>query len=295
MRKPDNSERKPDVDPFVLALEQTLESMPYNSATEYHTSFGEESPDSRLGAACVYQTLDAARRAEEMGAPHPVFLRDERHVAAVFDAEGDIIVLDPYLLHRDPIRFPRDEIRKGLSTVEVAAAPVRADSDGVPHEAKVLARYKTTRYGYVIRLSYSKYSPAKHLYSLSRHFSLRSDSIFNPAYFTDDMYGMLTHPEQTSVSVRAVLPGLTTTAEAIIPLHGFAERAFASSDIWLRTNDGLIFPNGHALSDQVWGELEVSLGINRDLIGQHLVEAAHIYKRVADSGRPVAPYSLVSE
>ena len=283
------------MDPFTLALEQSLEGMPYNSATEYHTSFGDEAPDNRLGAACVYQTLDAAHRAVEMGAPPPVFLRDERHVAAVFNVEGDIIVLDPYLLHRDPIRFPTDEIREGLSTVEITAAPVRIDANGVAREAKIVARYKATRYGRVIRLSYSKYSPTKLFYSMSRHFSLRSDSIFDPAYFTDDMRGMLTHPEQTSVSVRAVLPGLTTTVEAIIPLHGFAERAFASSDIWLRTNDGVIFPNGEPMSDRVWGDLEVSLGVDRDLIGRHLVEAAHIYKRVADPERPVAPYSLVSE
>jgi hypothetical protein len=282
-------------DVFARALEESLMVMPYNSATEYHKSFGAGAPDPRWGAACVYQTIDVAERAVRLGAPAPIFLRDERHVAAVFELVDEIVVLDPYLLHREPLRFSRETIATGVSAAEVSSAPMRTDEQGNQRLARLHARYKTTKNGYVIRLGYSKFSPSKGQYLLSRHFSLRSSSVFDPRFFSDDMRSALTHPEQTSVSVRAVLPGLQMTAEAILPLHGFAEIDFRASDIWLRSTQGVTSQSDDTSSGAVWDSLEAALGIDRLGITDYLVKAARIYQSIADPLRPVAAYSLGSE
>ncbi|MBT2509710.1 hypothetical protein J7I98_28320 [Streptomyces sp. ISL-98] len=286
--------RTADFDPFEAALHATLVEMPYNSATEYHRVYGQD-PDARLGAACIYQTVDVARRAEALGSPPATLLQDERHVAAVFQDGGDIVVLDPYLLHLDPIRFPASEVEQGSSSVEVPAAPVRLDADGKERFARLSARYTAREGEYVIRLSYSRFSPTKNATVLSRHFSLRSSSEFVPDDFARDMKALLTHPEQTSVSVRAVSPDLRATTEAILPLHGFAERDFRADDIWLRSGQGAVLHGSDDRAATVWRQLETSLALDSATLSDHLIGAARIYQQIADPTRAVAPYSLDDE
>ncbi|GGO28097.1 hypothetical protein GCM10010116_56330 [Microbispora rosea subsp. aerata] len=281
------------MDIYAKALKGTLTDIPYNSATHYHEYFGDGPADPRFGAACIMQTIDVARRAVDLGAPEPVLLQDMRHVGAVFHDNGDVIVLDPYLLHREPIRFSAEAVESGEATVEVPAAPVRRDSTGARRDGRLHARYKKNRNGYVIRLDYFKFSPSQDKYVLSRHFSLRENELFDMREFTADIHGLMTHPEQTSVSIRAVLPGLQRTAEAIIPLKGFAERVFTADDIWLRTGEGVVSRNSDPGSSAVWEELEGSLSLPRADIADHLVSAAEIYQRIADPKQELAPYALV--
>ncbi|WP_433499160.1 hypothetical protein ACQP1K_02035 [Sphaerimonospora sp. CA-214678] len=233
-----------------------------------------------------------AERAVALGAPDPVFIQDMRHVGAVFHHDGEIVVLDPYLLHREPIRFTREEVESGEATINVPAAPLRRDRTGAPRDGRLHARYKKNHNGYVIRLDYSKYSPAKDQYVVSRHFSLRSGEVFNLREFTEDLRALMTHPEQTSVSIRAVLPGMTRTAEAIIPLRGFSQRTFTPDDIWLRTGEGVVSRNSDPGSPAVWADLEDSLGVPRADIADHLVSAAVIYQRIADPEQELEPYPL---
>lgn len=281
------------MDIYEKALHGTLIDIPYNSATHYHEYFGDGPADPKFGAACIMQTIDAGQRAVALGAPEPVLLQDLRHVAAVFHDGGEVIVLDPYLLHREPIRFPRDAVESGEASVDVPAAPLRRDSTGARRDGRLHARYKKNRDGYVIRLDYFKFSPTKDKYILSRHFSLRSSEIFDMREFTSDIHGLMTHPEQTSVSIRAVLPGLQRTAEAIIPLRGFAQRTFTADDIWLRTGEGAVSRNSDPGSSAVWQELEDALSLPRADIADHLVSAAEIYRRIADPEQELAPYALV--
>lgn len=282
-------------DIYTSALRACLTGMPYNSATAFHTSFGDGPPDPRFGMACIHQTIDSGRRAESLGAPAPVFLQDERHVGAVFHDDGDVIVLDPYLLHVDAIRFPRAEVAAGESSIRVEAAPRRQAADGQDKRGRLDARYKATEDGYVIRLSYSRFRPSRGSYVISRHFSLRSASPFDMQEFTVDMLALVTDPEQTSVSIRAYVPELCGTAEAIIPLHGYSTKSFEASDIWLRSGQGVVSRNNGAGSGQVWEQLTGVTTLLQSDIEDHLVGAAQIYQRIADPALDVAPYSLENE
>lgn len=283
-------------EPYSTALESTLREMPYNSAMEYHRAHGSEQPNERLGSACILQSIEAAARAHAAGAPAPILLHDERHVAAIFDdPDLGIVVLDPYLLHLHPVIFPRSEIQSGRSTVEVPAAPIRMSARGIVRSGKLKARYVGKDGGFVIRLSTTKFSPSLGRYSLARHFTLRSDALFDRRRFADNLHGLLTHPEQTSVSVRAVVPSTGTTAEAILPLHRYAHREFAVDDIWLRDGQGAMSQFGSIAADGVWASLEDMVDTGRQDIAEHLVGAARIYKSIADPRTDVAPYSTSNE
>ncbi|MET9217252.1 hypothetical protein ACIOC1_16825 [Streptomyces sp. NPDC088197] len=280
-------------DPYGTALESVLRTVPYNSGTEYLHWYHKSAPDPRHGLACIYQTLYVAERATALGAPEAKILQDLRHIAAVFETGGDVVVLDPYLLHLTPIRFPAREVAAGHSSVEVDAAPVRLDARGGRHPGRLAAVYRSSDHGYRIRLSYSKYSVEKDTYILSRHFTLRSENEFVYADFSSDMLGLLTHPEQNSVSIRALVAGAEVTAEAIIPLKGFADREFSAADIWLRSGQGVASRNGDgAHASAVWADLERSTGLGRADIEEHLVSAAQVYQKIADHRTDLPGYSL---
>jgi hypothetical protein len=287
--------QQPVADSYTIALRASLAAMPYNSATAFHTSFGDGPPDPRFGMACIHQTIDAARRAQEFGAPPPVLLQDERHVGAVFHDDGDVIVLDPYLLHVDAVRFPRAEVLAGESSIRVEAAPRRLAANGEVKPGRLDARYKQTADGYVIRLSYSRFRPSRGSYAISRHFSLRPTSVFDMQEFSADMRSLVTDPEQTSVSLRAYVPEVCGLAEAIIPLHGYARRTFSASDIWLRSGQGVVSRNGEAGSGPVWSQITGATTLSQSDVEDHLIGAAQIYQRIADPTKDVVPYPLENE
>lgn len=279
-------------DPYSLALRETLREMPYNSATEFLTRYGRTAPDRRLGAACIHQTIDVARRASELGAPTGRILQDERHIGAVFEDDDAIVVLDPYLLHTEPIVFSADQVRSGSATVTVPAIPTRRDRSGARRVARLSARYRSTPDGYLIRLAYEKFRPSSDTFVMTRHFTLRSGSLFDLEEFSSDMTALLTHPEQTSLSVRAVLPELDATAEAILPLRGFATRTFTESDIWLRVSDGSLARHGTAGSARLWDVLTRAVPVSRSEITDHILAAARIYTDIADPAVELEEYHL---
>jgi hypothetical protein len=288
----------PTTDPYTAALDSVLRGVPYNSATEYLHWYHKSDPDPRHGVACIHQTLYVAERAAALGAPKAAILQDMRHIAAVFEDAGAVVVLDPYLMHLTPIVFPADEVARGRSEIEVDAAPVRRDEQGGAHPARLSAVYRSTAEGYRIRLSYSKYSVRSGAHFLSRHFILRSENRFDFAAFSADMLALLTHPEQNSVSIRAIVTdpagtGDAVTAEAIIPLKEFAECEFSARDVWLRSGQGVATPNGSgAAAEAVWADLERTTGLGRQDIEEHLVSAAQVYQKIADHRTELPDYHL---
>jgi hypothetical protein len=119
--------------------------------------------------------------------------------------------------------------------------------------------------------------------------------VFDLEEFTTDMRSLVTNPEQTSVSVRAYVPETCGTAEAIIPLHGYARKTFSRNDIWLRSSQGVVSRNGEPGSEPVWEQVTGATTLSRSDIEDHLVGATRIYQRIADPAADVAPYSLENE
>lgn len=282
-------------DIFTSALQASLRKVPYNSASQFHKFFGENEADPRLGVACVFQTFDAADRAVVGGASAPTFLRHGRHVAAVFEDDGDLVVLDPYLLHSQPLRFPAQEVADGSSLCESPAAPYRQGGGDAVNPGRLVGRYRSTADGYEIRLEYSKYSPSKGHYVLSRYFALPSTSRITPAGPFGEINEMLTHPEQTSLSLRTVSADLLSTHEAILPLRGYAQKEFTRHDIWLRDSQGVTAPFDSDHTEATWQALQEATGATKDAIVEHLLSASQLYAKIAGPHRDLAEYSLGNE
>jgi len=288
---------------FEGELREVLRTVPYNSAAQFVDIFGDGERSPRLGAACVFQTLEVARRVEERTGIPARLIPDGRHLAAIFEYEGGLVLLDPYLLHTTPIHIEARTVRAGSGRVVSTAAPVRTDSRGVVRPGRLTARYRTYGGGWVVRLEYSKFSPTRGRYLLSRLFTLRSEDAFGrpdgrlrvEALPREFLTSILTDPEQTSLSIRALDDSLEHTSEVILPLHGYAGRNFSAGDLWLRDSAGVAYPPADPAAAPVWDELVASTGLASTDLVDHLLCAADIYRSVADPDGDVQPYSFESE
>ncbi|MFD9992059.1 MULTISPECIES: hypothetical protein [Bacillati] len=291
-------------DIFGTALTDTLRQTPYNSASQFLSLLGSEKPKPSLGVACVFQTFDVSRRVVESGLPEPIYLGDGRHLAALFSHEGDLVLLDPYLLHTEPIRITAADIERGSAKVVVPAAPVRVAADGTDKPSRLTARYHRSGDQYAIRLEYSKFSRASNSYVMSRIFNLLSASGFRmplaemknfDALPDDAVRAVLTDPEQTSLSIRTLDLELRRMSEVILPLQGYARGPFVPDDIWVRDFEGQVSRQSSAAAQDVWPELEAATQCTRDDIVEHLIAASEVYRKIADPNLDVAPYSLENE
>src|SRR5690606_4426337 len=248
--------------------------------------------------ACVFQTFDVAERAIALGAAaEPTFLREGRHVAAVFREGRSLIVLDPYLLHTHPLLFDLDAASEtGVLTCSSEAAPVRQDATGQRKPAMLTGNLKLWGDdGYTLALEDKKYSPTKDHYVLSRYFKLDSTHTTSPDLAEFDLDKDLTHPEQTSLSIRTLSDDLTTMGEVILPLRGWQQGPLTRERLWARNNQGVSFPATSEQARTVWDHVCESTGLDRETIEQHLLEASELYRKHADPTVDLATYNLDPE
>jgi hypothetical protein len=285
-------------DLYKKALQESLRLVPYNSAVQFQRYLSDTKPDPRLGMACVFQTFDVAERAIALGAAaEPTFLREGRHVAAVFREGRSLIVLDPYLLHTHPLLFDLDAASEtGVLTCSSEAAPVRQDATGQRKPAMLTGNLKLRGDdGYTLALEYKKYSPTKDHYVLSRYFKLDSTHTTSPDLAEFDLDKDLTHPEQTSLSIRTLSDDLTTMGEVVLPLRGWQQGPFTRERLWARNNQGVSFPATSEQARTVWDHVCESTGLDRETIEQHLLEASELYRKHADPTVDLATYNLDPE
>ncbi|GAA1855216.1 hypothetical protein [Myceligenerans crystallogenes] len=281
---------------YDTALTESLRAMPYNSASQFQTFVAGDTPDPRFGAACLFQTIDAADRAIAAGAPDPVYLKSGRHLAAVFDDGESLVVLDPYLLHREPLVFDLAALREaGELTVTSPAVQTRYDDDGARKDSILTGTVRTRDDGYVLALEYRRYSPTRRHYVVNRFFELASTGAISRDLSAFDADIHLTHPEQTSLSIRTLNHELTDTAEVILPLRGWQDTVFGVADLWTRDNQGVSRPASSDASGPVWESVTANTGLTRIEIEEHLVEASELYRKKADPAVAIDPYKLDPE
>ncbi|TJZ54292.1 hypothetical protein FCH28_14090 [Streptomyces piniterrae] len=225
-----------------------------------------------------------------MGAEYRI---DGRHVAAVYrDADG-ITVLDPYLLHRVPLRLERADAVDGAVSLTAAAYPLRSRADGSPAPSSVRVRWQLDDDS--IGLTYLRFSPRRGHNVISRSFLLRPDQVLTQAPpAAHAIRPQLLHSEQHSVSVRVVHPGTQQLAELILPLAGRQLRIDTRSMI-TKDNQGAVARQGSREFDRDREMVADAVGVPPQDVAGVLLKAAALHRIAAPAGLELADYSLEDE
>jgi hypothetical protein len=285
----------PDPGAMTRLLRDTLLNVPYNSATQILEYFADRRLPPRLGMSCAWQAFWIAERLQEKTSAAATFLRDERHVAAVYRSGNELAILDPYLLHQVPIRLDAAAQHDGTVRQVVDAYPVRSNGAGarVPSRLRATWDVRTD----VIRLEYVRYSARRGHNYVYRCFTLRPEAVLTevpspPA----EVRVRLLHPEQNNLSVRVVHPVLEELAEIILPLAGVSlEKPAKNDDLVSKNNAGRVSRAGSAGFDRDLGLVAEAVDYSPRAVCELLLETAALYANVAPADRTLAAYSLDDE
>jgi hypothetical protein len=276
-------------------LDEVLVGVPYNSASQFHEYFGTKAAPPRLGLSCAWQSFTAGRMVMERSGIPAEYLIDGRHVAAVYRQQDSLVILDPYLLHGEPLRLDRGAAVDGVVRTTVDAYPYRVKTDGTPAPSRVRATWDLG--DDTIRLDYLRFSPRRGHNTASRSFLLRPDSRIDtvpPA--ADFVRRLLVHPEQHSVSIRVLHPVTRQMAELILPLAGRPAGVAEDGHLMLtKDNQGAVAQHGDARFQRDLEVVADAVSASRDDVVAFLLEAAAIHRAAAPAGLDLAPYSLEDE
>lgn len=284
----------PPDDVLARVLADVVHTVPYSSASQFYEYFGDAPADQRYGVSCAWQSFAVGQRLSGLGAWPIRYHVDGRHVAAVVHSDEGLVVLDPYLLHLDPIRLNRAECdADGSVSASVPALPVRVDAAGVTHAGRVRAVWLQDRER--LRLEYSRFSPTRGHYVVSRFFTLPTDTELRlvppPA---DVIRPLLLHPEQNNVSIRVVDPVDNQLREVIYPLTT-GEVTVRADGLISRDNQGAVRAAGSREFDRTLSALAAVLNVPGTDVCEFVLGAARIYRDVAPFDLTLPAYQAVDE
>ncbi|MFI6645716.1 hypothetical protein [Streptomyces sp. NPDC050504] len=286
-------------------LDEVLFGIPYNSASPLHERFGTRAAPPCFGTSGARQAFAAGRMVAGrtgVAAEYPV---DGRHVAAVYRGPDGVVVLDPYLLHSEPLRLDRSAAVAGAVRVSVDAYPYRVRADGTPAPSRVLATW--TLDDDAVRLDYLRFSPRRGHDVVFRSFTVRPEprpaTVPPPA---DRVRPFLIHPERHSVSVRVLHPASRQMAALVLPLATRPAGVAADRALLItRDNQGTVATHGQARFQRDAEVVADAVRAQRDDVIAFLLEAAAIHRAAihraaihraaAPAGPDLAPYPLEDE
>ncbi len=286
----------PGTDLLARVLAAVVVEVPYSSASQFHEYFGETPVPAAYGVSCAFQSFEVGRRLAAAGGPQVAYLVDGRHVAAVVRRDDGLEVLDPYLMHREPIRLRLADARPGGTVAAtVPALPVRRAADGTPRPARVRAVWSPARGR--LRLEYIRFKPASGGYAVSRLFTLDTEKELHvvppPA---DVVRPILLHPEQNNLSIRAVDPQTLDVREVVYPLTAQPDgRPPARGGLVARDNQGAVSRPGGSRFDGTLQQLARSVGSTPQDVVEFVLAGVRIHRRVAPPGLELPDYSAVDE
>lgn len=282
------------LDPHLLAdvLTDVLGQVPYNSAAQYHIHYGAGSTPERFGTACAWQTFDAGDRVAARTGVRAEYRVGGRHVCALYDDGETLTVLDPYLLHRTPLRLSRSAAVDGVVRAASDAYPLRRGEDGSPTPSVLRALWRPA--DGVLRLQYLRHSPRLGELVMHRAYTMRpGDTVTELPVPAPLVRELLLHPEQNNLSVRAVHPGDDGLTEVALPFAGRPRGALASREALIaRDNQGRVSHWGAAPFEAELARLSEALVTSPQEVVTHLLDAAALYDAAAPADLLVPAYSL---
>lgn len=263
-----------------------LFAVPYNSCSQLYEYFGGIEPDPRFGATCAFQALHLADRLEGAGASDVALHRDNRHVAVTCVAEGRRYLLDPYLLHRDPLDMEAATLKGSTSS---PAYPVRLDDRHQERASRL--ELQSHRSGEAITLKYSRYSPSTGRYALARYFQLRPAIRETTLPPVDTIKALLFHPEQNNLSIRVLDRKREHVTDLIYPLYYYRGNPVRAEHLIVQTNTGEIVVPGTLSYDVKLKRMADALGTSTAEVEDFVLGAARLYEQHAPAGVQLHPYT----
>ena len=284
----------PTTDQFAAVLTQVLHEVPYCSASQFYEYYGDAPADPRFGKSCAWQSFEVGARLAALGGPPVRYLVDGRHVAAVVHTDDGLVVLDPYLLHTEPLRLPRADPRADGAVVATSPAlPIRYDADGTARPGRVKATWVPHRDR--LKLEYQRFSPTRGHHLVSRFFTLPTDSELRlvppPA---EVIRPLLVHPEQNNISIRMLDPADQQVREIIYPLDGAAGET-TPARLLTRNNQGALARHGDPAFAATLGAIARHLQMSPTDVTDFVLGAADIHRRVAPADLQLPDYQVVDE
>ncbi|QIJ65452.1 hypothetical protein [Streptomyces sp. JB150] len=271
---------------------EVLTRVPYNSAAQYHIHYGCGTSPERFGTACAWQTFGAGDRVARRTGAQAEYRVGGRHVCALYDDGETLTVLDPYLMHRAPLRLSRADAVDGTVRVDADAYPLRRRPDGSPAPATLRAVWCPA--DGVLRLRYLRYSPRIGETVTHRAYTMRPEATVEelpvPAPLVREL---LLHPEQNNLSVRAVHPGDDHLTEVALPFSGRARGSLADARALIaRDNQGKVSRWGSSAFDRELERVADAVRATPQEVVDHLVEAAALYDAAAPRSLDLPEYSV---
>ncbi|MGW9434784.1 hypothetical protein [Streptomyces sp. NPDC055607] len=286
----------PGTRPDTRALHETLTTVltrvPYNSAAQYHLHYGSGSSPDRFGTACAWQTFETGARVAALTGAEAEYRVGGRHVCALYEDPEGLTVLDPYLLHRAPLRLERAAAVDGVVTAEAEAYPLRRRPDGSPAPSALRAEWRTA--DGLLRLRYRRYSPRLDETTVHRAYTMRpGETVTELPVPAPLVRSLLLHPEQNNLSLRAVHPGDDLLTEVVLPFSGRPRGGLADPQALIaRDNQGVVSRWGGAAFGRELERVAEAVAATPDEVTAHLLEAAALYDAAAPLSVVVPEYSL---
>ncbi|MFE9775285.1 hypothetical protein ACFYOV_27125 [Streptomyces sp. NPDC005931] len=282
----------PDVEVLQDVHTKVLTEVPYNSAAQYHVHYGTGTSPERFGTACAWQTFSAGEQVARRTGVQAEYRVGGRHVCALYDDGETLTVLDPYLMHRTPLRLSRTDAVDGTVRVDADAYPLRRRPDGTPAPSTLRAVWNTG--DGVLRLRYLRYSPRLDETVTYRAYTMRpQDTVRELPVPAPLVRQLLLHPEQNNLSLRAVHPADEGLAEVALPFSGRPRGTLADRRALIgRDNQGAVSTWGSAAFDRELERVAEAVRAAPQDVVDHLVEAAALYDAAAPASVVVPEYSL---
>lgn len=273
------------------ALNDLLIEMPYNSISHLYQYFTSTTPDSRFGAACAWQTIELANRLKSLGAEELFFVRDHRHGALITACHGRLFLLDPYLMHIEPISLSKlFQSKLGLEFIAYPMCQIR----GISKQVSILhARFYAKRG--VLSLKYKRLNLLTEEYQISHKFKFNLNQRLITRPSDDEIIHLFFDPEQNNLSIRAINPIDKRVSQLIYPIclyHG--DNLISEKRLVLKTNEGAIIKHQNkAVFENEVNKMCIGLRCSREELISFILGGVEIYEKHAPSRIAYLPLDSV--
>lgn len=290
-----------NISPFYAALNYELRKflveVPYTSVSQFYQFFGSRKADDRYGVSCVWQAYMLGTRLKQKKIGEISYYVDGRHVALICRSDNQQYLIDPYLLHTDPL-----EIKRGLSPESpdstrssAHAYPFRHENNANCKPSKLAATYYADSNS--VRLTYTKFSQSKNHYVISRTFNMdlnRNISDLPPP--EQIVIPLLHHQEQNNLSIRIVHKQDHHIYELIYPIALYHNKPVDEANLVARDNNGKMHTFGETEQfHSILTNMSASLECSQKELTDFVLEGVEIYERNAPDVIPYSPFTIGNE